>query len=149
MRGIAKKVAIISGGASSIGAEIARAFVAQGASVVLADVDVAAGEAFAAELGERALFARTDLASDADIRACVDASVERFGRIDFLVNAAAVYQDEGPASVRAHWARCFDVNVTGPVMLALAARPHLAKVKGAIVNIGSISASVAQSGRWT
>jgi NAD(P)-dependent dehydrogenase (short-subunit alcohol dehydrogenase family) len=148
MRGLEGKVAIISGGGASIGAEIAVAFAAAGTRPVIADIDAEAGEALAARLGE-ALFVRTDLASDADIGGCVDAAIARFGRIDFIVNAAALYADQGPASSREDWARTFDVNVTGPAMLALAARPHLAQAKGAIVNIGSISASVGQAGRWT
>lgn len=148
MRGLDGKVAIISGGASSIGAEIVAAFAQAGVRPVIADVDADAGEALAARLGD-ALFARADLASDGDIADCVAAAAARFGRIDFLVNAAAIYADQGAASSRDDWARSFDVNVTGPAMLALAARPHLATAKGAIVNIGSISASVAQAGRWT
>lgn len=148
MRGLDGKVAIVSGGAASIGAEIVAAFARAGVRPVIADVDAEAGEALAAQLGE-ALFVRTDLASDADIAACVTAGAKRFGRIDFLVNAAAIYVDQGAGSSREDWTRSFDVNVTGPAMLAIAARPHLAAVKGAIVNIGSISASVAQAGRWT
>lgn len=149
MRGISGKVAIVSGGGASIGGEIARSFAASGARVVLADVDSDAGAALAAEIGENAIFVRTDLASDGDIVACVDAAIGAFGRIDFVVNSAALYDDEGPASSRAQWSRSFDVNVAGPVLLALAARQFLAASKGAIVNVGSISSSVAQAGRWT
>jgi NAD(P)-dependent dehydrogenase (short-subunit alcohol dehydrogenase family) len=148
MRGIENKVVIVSGGAASIGAEIVDMFVAHGAAAVIADVDVESGGA-SREPHEKRMSMRTDLASDDDIRACVQATVDRFGRIDFIVNAAALYEDEGAASDRMAWARSFDVNVTGPAMLVLAARPHLAAANGAVVNIGSISASVAQAGRWT
>jgi len=148
MRGLDGKVAIISGGASSIGAAIVTAFAQAGVRSVIADIDAEAGGALAAQLGE-ALFVSADLASDTDLAACVAAAVARFGRIDVLVNAAAAYIDHGAASSREDWRRSFDVNVTGPAMLALAARPYLAATKGAIVNIGSISALVAQAGRWT
>lgn len=149
MQGIADKTVIVSGAAASIGAEIAKVFVAHGAAAMIADIDHDAGMAIAAELGDRAHAVATNLSSDDDIQACVDATIDRFGRIDFIVNAAALYQDEGAASDRFSWARSFDVNVIGPAMLVLAARPHLAATKGAVVNIGSISACVAQAGRWT
>lgn len=149
MLGIADKVAIVSGGAASIGAEVVRTFVRYGAKAVIADKGQAAGAALADELGQGAHFVATDLASDDNIAACIRETLARFGRIDFVVNAAALYRDEGMASGRGDWTASFDVNVSGPVMLALAAHPHLAAAKGAIVNIGSISASVAQAGRWT
>ncbi|MGE0666144.1 MAG: SDR family oxidoreductase [Sphingomonadales bacterium] len=149
MRGIGNRVAIVSGGATSIGAEIVRAFCEEGAGVVIADIDAGEGIRLAGAIGDAAMFVRTDLASDDDIKACVAAAVAQFGRVDFVVNAAALYQDQGAASSRADWARSFDVNVTGPVMLACAARPHLAAVKGAVVNVCSISGKVAQAGRWT
>ena len=91
---------------------------------------------------------RTDITSDADIAALVAATVERHKRLDFLVNVACTYLDEGPATGRADWLKAFDVNIVGSVMLMQAARPHLARAKGAIVNFGSISARVAQVGRW-
>ena len=149
MLGIADKVVIVSGGAASIGSEIVRTFVRYGARAVIADIDREMGAALAGELNGNALAMGVDLASDRDIDACISTAIEQFGRIDFLVNAAALYRDQGMASARSDWAASFDVNVTGPVMLALAAREHLAAAKGAIVNICSISASVAQAGRWT
>ena len=76
------------------------------------------------------------------------ATVKRFGRLDFLVNVACTYLDNGAETTRADWLKAFDVNVVGSVMLMQAARPHLKKNKGAIVNFGSISARVAQVGRW-
>ena len=148
MKGIAGKVVIVSGGAASIGAEIVKVFVANGAAAVIADIDGTEAASVGGE-ARNILSVRMDLASDDDIRACVRAAAERFGRIDFVVNAAALYQDEGAASDRSSWARSFDVNVAGPALLVLAAREHLAKTGGAVVNIGSISAGVAQAGRWT
>lgn len=149
MQGIRDKVAIVSGGALSIGAEIVRAFVEQGARAIIADVNREAGESLAGELGDKVLYVPMDLAVDAEIEAGVKSALDTFGRIDFVVNAAAIYQDQGPDSGRADWTRSFEVNVIGPVMLARAARSALAASKGAIVNIGSISARVAQAGRWT
>jgi NAD(P)-dependent dehydrogenase (short-subunit alcohol dehydrogenase family) len=75
-------------------------------------------------------------------------TTRRFGRIDFLVNVACTYLDNGAASTRAEWLEALDVNLVGSVMLMQAARAELAKNRGAIVNFGSISSRVAQTGRW-
>ncbi|HJQ16607.1 MAG TPA: SDR family oxidoreductase [Allosphingosinicella sp.] len=143
------KVAIVSGGGSSIGAEIVRAFAEQGSRVVIADIADDEGAALERELGDGALFVHCDLAEEDSVRGCVDAAMQRFGRIDYVVNSAALYQDQGPESTVADWRRSFDVNVIGPVMLVRHARPHLAKQGGAVVNVTSISAKVAQAGRWS
>lgn len=145
MRGLDGKVAIVPGGATKIGAAVVAAFRAAGTRVMVADIDEAAGAALA---GEGVAFQRTDLRDDAQIAALVAATKERFGRIDFLVNVACSYLDNGAASTRAEWLESLDVNIVGSVMLMQAAREELAKTRGAIVNFGSISARVAQTGRW-
>ena len=148
MNGIANRVAIVSGGATSVGAAIVRAIVAAGGRAVAADIDVAAGENLAQELAPAATFVPMNLASDADIDRVVTTAIAKFGRIDFVINAAADYADQGAASDREAWHRSLDVNLIGPVMLVRATRHHLIKHGGAVVNIGSISAKVAQHGRW-
>lgn len=148
MKGIANRVAIVSGGATSVGAEIVRAMVAAGGQAVAADIDSAAGEKLAQALAPAATFVPMNLASDADIDHVVATAVAKFGRIDFVINAAADYTDQGAASGRAAWHHSLDVNLIGPVMLVRAAREQLIKQGGAVVNIGSISAKVAQHGRW-
>ncbi|TCJ14911.1 SDR family oxidoreductase [Parasulfuritortus cantonensis] len=148
MQGLKDKVAIVSGGSTLIGAAVARAFVAQGTRVVVADIDQEGGRALAAELGEAARFVTTDVADDAAIEACVDDTLKAFGRIDFLVNVAALYADQGPLSPRADWEKAFAVNLFGAAMFLNACRPHMAP-GSAVVNFGSTSASVAQAGRWT
>jgi NAD(P)-dependent dehydrogenase (short-subunit alcohol dehydrogenase family) len=89
-----------------------------------------------------------DLTSDAEIQALVEGAVAATGRLDFLVNVACTYLDNAAETSRADWLKAFDVNVVGSVVLMQAARPHLARNKGAIVNFGSISSRVAQTGRW-
>ena len=118
------------------------------ANVVIADINVADGEAAAKKLGGKARFIRCDLTSDTDIAAVVKATVEATGRLDYLVNVACTYLDNGADTARADWLKAFDVNIVGSVMLMQAARPHLKKNKGAIVNFGSISSRVARTGRW-
>lgn len=148
MQGLTGKTAIISGGATLIGEAIVDAFHEANTNVVIADIDDAKGEALANRYGDDVIFIRTDLTKDEDITALVDTTAETFGGVDFLVNVACSYLDNGAESTRAEWMESFNVNVVGSVMLMQAARPHLAKAKGAIVNFGSISSRVAQTGRW-
>lgn len=148
MKGLEGKTAIISGGATLIGEGCAAVLADYGVNVVIADIDEAGGQRAASHIGGRASFIRTDITSDAEIEALVAAVVERHGRLDFLVNVAATYLDNGAQTSRADWLKAFDVNVLGSIVLMQAARPHLARHKGAIVNFGSISARVAQVGRW-
>ncbi|WP_421848870.1 SDR family oxidoreductase [Oricola sp.] len=145
MRGLDGKVAIIPGGATKIGASIVSAFKAAGTKVMVADINAEAGGALA---GDGAAFKQTDLRDDEQIKALVAATKSEFGRIDFLVNVACSYLDNGAESARAEWLESLDVNIVGSVMLMQAAREELARNKGAIVNFGSISARVAQTGRW-
>ncbi len=147
MSGLEGKVVAVTGGSTLIGQAVVRELHGRGACVAVADIDEGPGEALAAELGERVLFRRTDITSDEDIAAFVEAVVERFGGVDGLVNLACTYLDEGFASPRADWLRALDVNVVGAVAMAQAVHPHLkARVGAAIVNFASISAKVAQTG---
>ena len=149
MKGLQGKVAIITGGATLIGAHVVRAFHREGTRVVVADIDAKGGQEVADELGNGVLFVRTDLADDAQIAACVERTVAAFGGIDFLINLACVYIDNGIDASRQDWLDSYNINVVGGVMLLKAARPHMVKRGGgAVVNFGSISAKVAQTGRW-
>lgn len=149
MKGLQGKVAIITGGATLIGAHVVRAFHREGTRVVVADIDAKGGQEVADELGNGVLFVRTDLADDAQIAACVERTVAAFGGIDFLINLACVYIDNGIDASRQDWLESYNINVVGGVMLLKAARPHMVKRGGgAVVNFGSISAKVAQTGRW-
>jgi NAD(P)-dependent dehydrogenase (short-subunit alcohol dehydrogenase family) len=142
MRGLTGKVAIVPGGATKIGRAVVDAFVAAGTRVMVADIVEPEG------LPEGAAFAACDLRDDAQIAALVAATKDRFGRIDFLVNVACSYLDNGAASTRAEWLDSLNVNIVGSVMLMQAAEEDLARNRGAIVNFGSISSRVAQTGRW-
>jgi hypothetical protein len=142
------KVAIVTGGATLIGEAVVKTLADRGAKVVIADINARGGRAAAKRVGAKASFQKTDLRKDADIKRLVNATVKAHKRIDFLINVACTYLDNGPDSTRAEWLEAFDTNVVGSVMLMQAARPHLAKTKGAIVNFGSISSRIAQTGRW-
>ena len=144
------KVAIVTGGASGIGAATCRLFAREGAAVIVADVQEAAGVALASELGaggSGASFRRLDVAHEADWVAAVEAVLGRHGRLDVLVNDAGV---AGPRSrppvdqvAREDWEWVFSVNATG-VLLGMkhaipAMRLHRA---GSIVNVASIYAMI-------
>jgi hypothetical protein len=149
MQGLKGKVAIVTGGATLIGASVVRAFQREGTKVVIADINATDGHALAAKLGAEVLFVATDLADDQQIAACVEKTVAAFGGIDFLVNLACVYVDDALNSSRQDWLTSYNINVVGGVMMLKAAHPHMVRRGGgAVVNFGSISAKVAQTGRW-
>jgi NAD(P)-dependent dehydrogenase (short-subunit alcohol dehydrogenase family) len=148
MRGLQGKTAIISGGATLIGQAAAEVLIGYGVKAVIADINVAAGEAAAGRLGPMAWFIETDITDDAQIEALIAKTVETTGRLDFLVNVACTYLDNGGKTSRADWLKALDINIVSSVMLMQAAEKHLTANKGAIVNFGSISARVAQTGRW-
>jgi len=146
VRGLDGRTAIVTGGATLIGAAVVRAFRDAGTNVAVADIDVEGGERLAED---GVLFVPTDIRDDAQIDELVAKTLDRFGRIDLLVNLACSYVDDGAASPRADWLESLNVNVASAAMLANTVRPHLvAQGGGAIVNFTSISARVAQSGRW-
>jgi NAD(P)-dependent dehydrogenase (short-subunit alcohol dehydrogenase family) len=148
MKGIHGRVAIVTGSASGIGVGLARAFHEQGASVICVDVQET-GRTLADGFGERGLFIHADLRKDDDIGRIVEATVGRFGGIDFVLNAAATYADEGAESTRAEWLNGFNSNLVGHVMLVQRALPYLAKSGSAsIVNFTSESGRVGLAGRW-
>lgn len=148
MKGLDGKVAIISGGVTLIGESCASALAGYGVNVVIADINEPAGERAAQEIGAKASFVRADITSDADIAALVAKTVECHGRLDFLVNVACTYLDNRADTTRSDWLKALDVNIVSSVMLMQAARRHLKKSKGAIINFSSVSARVAQTGRW-
>lgn len=141
-------VAIVTGGAASIGAAITRRLHAAGYAVVVAARTTDTGNAIARELGQRALYVQTDIRDDAQLRALVDASVARFGRLTLVVNNACSYGDDGAATSRATWLDTLDVCAVSAAILGELARPHLAAARGAIVNVGSISGMFPHVGRW-
>ena len=146
------KVAIVTGGARGIGRAIAARFVAEGASVVVADVDEATGKATAAELGEpRCRFVRADVGSADDARQVVEAACAAFGGdIDVLVNNAGIIHTADFLDVaEADFDRVLRVNLKGAFLVGQAAARRMVaqakagKAPGAIINMTSINAVVA------
>lgn len=136
------KVAVITGGASGIGAAAARRFHGEGASVVLADLNVEAGEALAAELGEgRARFRRVDVAVWPEVEALVADAVHAFGGLDILFNNAGIGSFANVVDLPVEdWRRVIDVDLSSVFYGCKAAIPALrARGGGAIINTASIS----------
>jgi NAD(P)-dependent dehydrogenase (short-subunit alcohol dehydrogenase family) len=142
------KVAIITGGAASIGLAVTRRLHAEGAAVIVAARSAEKGRAIEAELGRNALFVATDIRDDEALRRLVDTAVTTLGRLDILVNNACSYGDEGARTPRAMWLDTLNTNMVAAAMLGEMARPHLAATRGNIVNIGSISGQFPHIGRW-
>jgi NAD(P)-dependent dehydrogenase (short-subunit alcohol dehydrogenase family) len=142
------RTAIVTGGATLLAHGVVAALTAAGARVVVADIDEEGGAA-AEKLGAEVLFVRTDVTDNSSVAHLVEATLERFGGIDIVVNLAATYLDEGFATSRADWKTALDVNVVSMVEVVRAAYPHLqASQHAAVVNFTSISSKVAQTGRW-
>jgi cyclopentanol dehydrogenase len=136
------KAALVSGGARGIGASVARLFVREGAAVLIGDVLEAEGRAVEADLwtaGGNALFVRLDVTDEGDWDRAVSAAVERFGRLDVLVNNAGVgVQSRIEDTTVKDWDRVMDVNAKGVFLGTRAAIPAMRRAGGgSIVNISS------------
>ena len=139
---LAGKVALVTGSTLGIGAATARLFAREGARVVLnSHVDDAAAQRIADELGpERALFVQADVADEAAVRAMVARAVERFGRVDVLVNnAGRNFFNDPLALTMEQWRHCMSVDLEGAWHCARAVLPGMLEVGGgSIVNIASV-----------
>lgn len=156
---LAHSVFVVAGGASGLGAATARAAVAAGASVVIADVQADTGEALARELGARAKFVRCDVTSEADGKAAVAAALESFGGLHVLVNCAGIGNPEkiagkdGPHDL-ARFVRVININLVGTFNMArlaadamLRSQPTAEGERGVIINTASVAAWEGQVGQ--
>jgi NAD(P)-dependent dehydrogenase (short-subunit alcohol dehydrogenase family) len=144
----AGKVAIVTGAARGIGEAYARALAAEGAAVVVADLNSEAGTKVVAGIeadGGQAVFSRTDVADPESARAMAALAAERFGGIDYLVNNAAIYGDMQFNTLLAvdwdYYKSFMGVNLDGALACTRACYEHIAaRGGGAIVNQSSIAA---------
>ncbi len=140
------RVALITGATQGLGADIARVLAQCGAQVVVIGRGREAGEAVAADIGERAHFSETDITSDEAIDRCIADTLERYGRIDILVNNACSYDDKGLASSREQWHRTLDVNLISAAMFTQKATDKMTD-GGVVVNLGSTGGKFGAAGR--
>jgi NAD(P)-dependent dehydrogenase (short-subunit alcohol dehydrogenase family) len=154
-----ESVFVVTGGGSGLGAATARMIVAGGGKVVLADVNKAAGEALAAELGANARFAETDVTNEASAKAAIELAVSTFGKLNGLVNCAGVAPaekvlgKEGPHRLES-FAKVININLVGSFnMIRLAAEvmakgePNAQGERGVIVSTASVAAFDGQLGQ--
>jgi 3-oxoacyl-[acyl-carrier protein] reductase len=141
------RVAIVTGSAGGIGAEYARALAREGAAVAIADINETAGRDVAAAIGQdggRAFFVRTDVASADSAQAAAAATAHEFGRVDYLVNNAALFGgmklDPLLEVDLDYYTRFMNINMNGALMMTRAALPYLRRQGGAIVNQSSTAA---------
>ena len=156
---ISNHVFLVTGGASGLGAATARLLAAEGASVVIADLDRAAGNALADELGGAARFAATDVTSESDGKGAVTLALDAFGHLHCLVNCAGIAPSErvvgreGPHRLET-FAKAVNINLVGSfnmIRLAAAAIANEAPgedgERGVILNTASIAAYEGQIGQ--
>ena len=150
---------LITGGASGLGAGCVRRLAAAGANVVIADLNVATGEALAKELGQQAVFIATDVTSTDSAQAAVDAAIKQFGALHGLIScagilgAARIVGREGPHDLGL-FQKVIQVNLIGTFnMLRLAAAamtlnpPNVEGERGVIINTASVAAYEGQIGQ--
>ena len=145
------RVAIVTGAGRGIGAATARKLAAEGASVVVADVDTDAGAPTASAIvasGGRAVFVRTDVRDGAQIQACVEAALQHYGQLDVLVNNAGVNFVRPTLEVTEDdWEQVLGVDLRGTFLFCQAALRHMTPRRtGSIVNISSVHARASLPG---
>jgi NAD(P)-dependent dehydrogenase (short-subunit alcohol dehydrogenase family) len=149
------KVAIVTGGGGGIGSAVARRLVSEGAKVAIADLFLDSAERAAQPLGENALALQFDAADPESVKAMVEATVSRFGRLDILHNNAAMTdplkapQDTTAVGIPLEiWREILDVNLTGYMLGCKYAIPHMiAGGGGSIVNTASNSGTAGDLAR--
>lgn len=151
MQRFENKVIIVTGGSLGIGEAAARAFAREGGRVVIASRDPARGkaatEAIEAE-GGVAVSITTDVSREADVEALIAATLDRFGRLDALVNNAAIYlEGDAVETTLADWERLLAINLTGAFLCTKYAVDALARSRGAIVNVSSEAGLVGIKGQ--
>ncbi len=134
------KTALITGAARGIGLEFARAYIGQGATVTLADVNIEAARSAAAALGPRAIAVSMDVASQTSIEAGFAEAIDKMGHLDILINNAALFSAAPITQItRADYDKLFAVNVSGTLFCMQAAAAHMiARGQGGkIINMAS------------
>jgi NAD(P)-dependent dehydrogenase (short-subunit alcohol dehydrogenase family) len=136
------KVAIITGAGQGIGEAYAHRFAQEGAKVVVADINQEKGRAVAAAIGGDAVFERVDVSNEEDTKRIAKAVADRFGRIDILINNAAIfYGIENFNSTFEYLRKIFDVNYFGAWLMCRAVFPYMEKQNSGVVINQSSSAA--------
>ena len=146
MKRFAKKTIIVTGAASGIGRATAERFSKEGANVVLADIADDLNEVAGTLPDDRTLAVKTDVSKSKEVDALIEKTVERFGRLDVLVNNAGIAPMGGISDLSdEEWQSTLDVDLNSVFYASRSAIPHLKKSKGSIVNTASVSGT---GGDW-
>ena len=140
MTQLAGKTALITGAARGIGLAFAKAYVAEGAKVALADIDIDRARASASELGASAIAVEMDVTRQESIDQALAQIIAAFGQIDILINNAAIFTAAPIVEIsREDYARTFDINVSGTLFTLQAVARHMIEngIKGRIINMAS------------
>jgi len=152
MKGFSGKAAIVTGGSSGIGRACVERLCEEGCSVTFSGISEI-GETTVQELADRGFnvqFLRGDMGDEAFCKELVAAAAKAWGRLDYLVNNAFSFTAEGLDATRADWERVMNVGPVAYATMGQAIYPHMQEQgAGAIVNMSSISAHIAQPDRWT
>jgi len=144
---LANKVAIITGAAGGMGQAAAVLFAREGASIVVTDVNAQSGEETVKgirDVGGKAVFVKTNVADENEVKVMVDAAINAFGRVDVLYNNAGIMPTDDGSVVdisEATWDRVLDVNLKSTFLCAKYTIPHMVKQgQGSIINVASFVA---------
>jgi len=145
------KVAIVTGASQGIGAETARVFAAAGANVALLARSNTATEALASEIGSNAVAIRCDVSNFADVQAAVSATVQRFGRLDTVINNAGVIEPIShlATSDPEAWGRAIDINLKGDYHVIRCALPVMQAAGGGTILTVSSGAAHGPVEAWS
>lgn len=151
MRGLSKKVAIITGGARGMGESHVRRFIEEGAKVVFTDINTSAGEALAEELGENAVFVEHDVTDADGWKTVVDQAESAFGPVNVLVNNAGISMSKTIFEMtEAEYRKIIDINQISVFLGIKAVLPSMQKAEGgSIVNISSMNGIVGGAPGYT
>lgn len=140
MKRLDGKTALITGAARGIGRAFAERYVAEGARVAIADIDLNRAQDTASRIGDSAIAVHMDVTDQASIDSAVADVIDRLGQIDILINNAAIFTAAPITEItRADYARTFDINVAGTLFTLQAVTRHMidAGIKGRIINMAS------------
>jgi 3-oxoacyl-[acyl-carrier protein] reductase len=143
------KLALVTGGATGIGAAIARRFVKEGVQVAICDIDPENGQAVTAELGTLAHFYRLDVSDESEVNSVVEKVFTEFGCIDVLVNNAGITNDKLVIRMSTEdWERVIRINLTGAFLMTRAVVKHMIKQRhGRIINMASVIGLIGNFGQ--
>lgn len=145
MKRVQDKVCVVTGAARGLGLAAAEALLAEGAKVLLTDVDAKAGEAEAKRLGANAAFLVQDVTNLAQWKTTLDAAISKWGRLDVLVNNAGIAGLHDVETItQEHWQKTIDINLTAVFQGTQAAIERMKGKGGSIVNIASIEGLIGE-----